>query len=212
MIDLECLDLDRCYEHRLIARRRPRGLAFKLENQDRLTLKFENVGTRDYQPPWSYGMRLEEVKPTFDVFSLGKLMWAMVSGRPKFPLWYFDEEPNDLREMFPKDPGVRFVNQILAQCVVQREEQAKLPDAASFLEQVDEAIEILSAGAQIPSVKRPMRCRFCGVGYYERFMQLQKDGFADGRERHWYECSQCGHLTSFMWRGGELPPAWERLT
>ena len=61
------------------------GLAFKLENQDRLTSTFENVGSRDFQPPWSYGIRLAEVQPTFDVFSLAKVLWTMVSGRPKFP-------------------------------------------------------------------------------------------------------------------------------
>ena len=73
------------------------GLAFRLENQDRLTLTFENVGTRDFQPPWSYGMRLADVQPAFDVFSLAKVLWAMVSGRPKFPLWYFERPNNDLR-------------------------------------------------------------------------------------------------------------------
>ena len=61
------------------------GLAFKVENQERLTLTWENVGTRDFQPPWSYGTRLEEVRPTFDVFSLAKVLWAMVSGRPSSP-------------------------------------------------------------------------------------------------------------------------------
>jgi serine/threonine protein kinase len=36
------------------------GLALKLEHEDRLTLSDENVGTRDYQPPWSYGVRLDQ--------------------------------------------------------------------------------------------------------------------------------------------------------
>ena len=71
------------------------GLAFRLENQNRLTLTFENVGTRDFQPAWSYGMRLADVQPTFDVFSLAKVLWAMVSGNPKFPLWYFDRRENE---------------------------------------------------------------------------------------------------------------------
>ena len=64
------------------------GLAIKMENQDRITMTFENVGTRDYQPPWSYTMPLQDVKPSFDVFSLGKLLWAMVSGKPRFPRSY----------------------------------------------------------------------------------------------------------------------------
>ena len=81
------------------------GLAFKLENQDRLTVTFENIGTRDFQPPWSHSMRLADVRPTFDVFSLGKVLWAMVSGRPRFPFWYSYRPENDLREMFPGGTG-----------------------------------------------------------------------------------------------------------
>ena len=46
------------------------GLAFKVESQDRLTLTWENVGTRDFQPPWSYTKRLADVQPAYDVFSL----------------------------------------------------------------------------------------------------------------------------------------------
>ena len=78
------------------------GLAFRLESQERLTMTFENVGTRDFQPPWSYGMRLADVQPNFDVFSLAKVLWTMVSGRPKFPLWYLYREEDDLRQMFPE--------------------------------------------------------------------------------------------------------------
>ena len=61
------------------------GLAFRLENQERLTMTFENVGTRDFQPPWSYGMRLAEVQPTFDVFSLAKVLWGNGVRSPKVP-------------------------------------------------------------------------------------------------------------------------------
>ena len=38
------------------------GLAFKVEAENRLTLTWENVGTREFQPPWSYGTRLADVQ------------------------------------------------------------------------------------------------------------------------------------------------------
>ena len=88
------------------------GLAFRLEHEERQTRTFENVGTRDFQPPWSSTTRLAEVQPTFDVFCLAKVLWAMVSGRPKFRLWYFDEDGNDLREMFPDYPAMEFVQEM----------------------------------------------------------------------------------------------------
>ena len=47
------------------------GLAIKLSDQNRLSMTYENVGTRDYMPAWAYSMRVEQVTPAFDVFSLG---------------------------------------------------------------------------------------------------------------------------------------------
>ena len=50
-------------------------MAFKMEDEDRITETFENVGSRDWMPGWAMGM-LADVKPNFDVFSLGKLLWS----------------------------------------------------------------------------------------------------------------------------------------
>ena len=186
------------------------GLAFKVESQDRLTLTWENVGTRDFQPPWSYTKRLADVQPAYDVFSLAKLLWAMVSGRPKFALWYFDSEDNDLRQMFPDEPGVHFVHKILGKCVVQQEDETKLHDAGELLEEVDTTIAALSHGCQLPGWKRWMRCRFCGIGTYKK---SPRDEIAGNvrimYERTYFVCGHCGHLESFVWPDGSRPPVWD---
>ena len=62
------------------------GLVFSPDGHSRLTRTRQNVGTRDYQPPWTYSQRVEDVRPTFDVFGLVKLLWAMLAGEPAFPL------------------------------------------------------------------------------------------------------------------------------
>lgn len=90
----------------------------------RLSRTFENVGSRDWMPPWAMTMRLEEVKPTFDVFSLGKVLWAMFSQQPKLPLWYFRKEQFNLEKLFPDEPRMSLVNDLLSKCIV---------DSASFL-------------------------------------------------------------------------------
>ena len=113
------------------------GLAFWLDNQYRVTGTFENVGTRDFQPTWTHGKRLTHVQPTFDVFSLAKVLWGMVSGHPKFPLHYFDREDNDLRERFPDEPAVHFIHEILRKCVVEFENEMKVLDAGELLAEVD---------------------------------------------------------------------------
>ena len=68
----------------------------------RVTDTYENVGSRDWMPMWATGMRIENTRPTFDVFGLGKLLWAMLSGRSLLPLWYHHRRAYELEEMFLK--------------------------------------------------------------------------------------------------------------
>ena len=187
------------------------GLAFKVESEDRLTLTWENVGTREFQPPWSYGKRLGDVQPSYDVFSLAKVLWAMVSGFPKFPLWYFDNEDNDLRRMFPHQPGVHFVHEILKKSIAEAESDTRLADAGELLEELDTAILALSNGCQLPGWNRTMRCRFCGIGIYEKSKSHPITGNLDtANERNHFICNHCGHVQLFVWPRDGIPPAvWD---
>ena len=185
------------------------GLAFKVENQERLTLTWENVGTRDFQPPWSYGTRLAEVQPAFDVFSLAKVLWAMVSGRPKFPLWYFDRPDHDLRQMFPDEPAIQFVHEILKKCVVQNENQTRLHSAGELLREIDSTIAAVSSGCQLPGRKHRMQCRFCGIGTYKKLESYPITGnIMTTYERNYLVCGHCGHVELFAWPQQQTPPAW----
>ena len=62
----------------------------------RVTDTYENVGSRDWMPAWAYGQRMDAVRPDFDVFSLGKLLWSMISGKPFLRLWYFQQDEFNL--------------------------------------------------------------------------------------------------------------------
>ena len=189
------------------------GLAFRLESQDRLTLTFENVGTRDFQPSWSYGMRLSDVHPSFDVFSLAKVLWAMVSGRPKFPLWYFDSEQNDLRQMFPEESAIQFIHEILKKCVVEHERQMRLSDAGELLTEIDHMIAAISNGCQIPGSKRKMRCRFCGIGIYRKSDNYPIVGnLRTSHDHSYFVCDHCGHVELFVWQLGNPLPLWNEET
>ena len=185
------------------------GLAFRIENQDRLTRTFENVGTRDFQPAWSQGMRLADVRPTFDVFGLAKLLWTLVSGNPKFLLWYFDRPAHDLRQMFPDEPTIPFVHEVLRKCVVELESDMQLRDASDLLAEVDTAIAAVSHGCQVPRRKAKMRCRFCGIGTYVRSDTFAIVGnLSTDHVRNYFTCNHCGHVESFVWQHEKQPPAW----
>ena len=188
------------------------GLAFWLDKQHRLTGTFENVGTRDFQPTWTQGKRLARVQPTFDVFSLAKVLWGMVTGQPMFPLHYFDREDNDLREMFPDEPAVHFIHEILRKCVVELENEMKVLDAGELLAEVDTAIAAASYGCQVPGWNRRMNCRFCGNGTYQPVDRHPVTGMIGDTvyERIYFMCDHCGHLESFAWPRDSLPAMWEK--
>ena len=154
-------------------------------------------------------MRLAEVEPTFDVFSLAKVLWAMVSGRPKFPLWYFDKEEHDLRRMFPDDPAVHFIHEILRNCVVESESETRVHDAGELLQKIEATIAALSHDWQLPGWKLGMRCRFCGIGTYKRSDSYPIVGsLQTGYDRNYFICDHCGHVESFIWPRRQPPPAW----
>lgn len=185
------------------------GLAIRVGNQDRLTRTFENVGTRDYMPVWAYSMRLEDVKPNFDVYSLGKVLWSMISGKPHFPIWRFDEPPHDLRTMFQYNSDIPYVHELLGKTVVSRELECQFGDATQLGDEVDRIIALLEARSQFPTRIRPMMCRFCGNGEYQERSGLTNQNFEDPKDRiHQYVCGRCGHIESFFWRRDQRPPGW----
>lgn len=123
------------------------GLVFASEDKDRVTETFENVGTRDFMPGWAMGVRAEEVRPSFDVFGLGKMLWTMVSGKAKMQLWYFGDDRFSLEKQFVGNPEIPFVQRILSKAVVQFEHEC-LQSGKELLNEVDIAIRSIRHGAQ----------------------------------------------------------------
>ena len=77
------------------------------ERQQRLTETYERVGSRDWMAPWANrGRRLADIDPTFDLFPLGKLLWAMVSGQRELPYWYWQDPEHNLERLFLDAPGM----------------------------------------------------------------------------------------------------------
>ena len=190
------------------------GLAFEIGSDGRLTTTLENVGSRHFQPPWSEGMRLEDVRPTFDLFSLAKVLWVMVSNIPSLPYWYFDRPKYDLREMFPNDLSVHYIREILKRCVVENEEDMRIHNAGALFQCADTTVKAIRGGCQIPN-KPGQTCRYCGIGEYHEIKSYTLYGNlnAPSRLKH-YRCKFCGHVDSFAFLRNRdadrvmLPPAW----
>ena len=192
------------------------GLVFFNDvNKTRLSDSFENVGSRDWMPPWAYGMRVGDVRPSFDVFSVGKVLWSMVSGRPILPLWYYDRQDCNLELIFRSVPYIELINAILRGCVVEQEQNC-WNHAELFLQAVDKALFIIDTAGDIirPNVTRS--CKVCSVGTYEmradsNLTDLRNLGLspAGATGYKFFVCNHCGHVQLFMTVGGTPYRAWQ---
>jgi serine/threonine protein kinase len=166
---------------------------------ERLTDTYENVGSKEWMPGWALGMRMDEVQPTFDVFCLGKLFWAMLTGQPFLRLWYYSHQQFDVEQMFPAEPAMRWARRILENSVVEHEEDC-LSNAGELLTKVDELIGALQVGGQFLGNNIPFRCRVCGIGQCSP--QLPPDASDMPTV-----CTHCGHIERFS--GPKTKPAWQ---
>ena len=169
-----------------------------LSNEPRQTDTYENVGSRDWMPAWAYGMRIDDVKPTFDVFSLGKILWSMISGQKMLRLWYHDHPQFNLEQKFSNDPTMRLVNALFRKCITEHEKDCTIRDAGQMLEEIDVILDALRRGAQVPTFMLPMKCIFCGLGTYFR---------SDAGNDLLFSCSNCGNMQKFL--SYEQRPAWQ---
>jgi serine/threonine protein kinase len=175
------------------------GLAIRMDdNPGRLTDTYENVGSRDWMPGWAMGMRIEDVKPTFDVFSLEKLLWAMISGKAKLRLWYLHDHEFELEQMFPDDKSIRFARTILDKCIVEREKDC-LKLAGELLSVIDVHISLLRQHGQTPR-NGPMQCRICAFGHYSV-------GIREDTELRALACDYCGNIQWFS--RPDQRPGWQ---
>lgn len=143
------------------------GIAFRDDGEPRATVTQETVGPGDYMPPWGEGGRLDEVRPSFDLYMLGKLLWCMISGRLKLQREWHREPENDLPAQFPEDRMMPVVNSILDLCLAQKENRC-IQSAEQLLSRIDDALSMHRAGHSVDQRGNiTVSCMACGRGVYE---------------------------------------------
>jgi serine/threonine protein kinase len=182
------------------------GIVYVPHQGDRVTRTNERVGPRDYMPQWGdLGDRLEEVRPNFDVYMLGKLLWCMVAGRLKLPREYHKRQEFDLTRMFPNNPDMHVINSILDRCVVEEPNKC-LGSAQELLSILDEDLAVLDRGGQLLSEGVPRPCRVCGTGHYKA-VSLPRGTMGESKVgldmagmpilASLFACDHCGHMQLF---------------
>lgn len=183
------------------------GLVYFVDDErTRFSGSLENVGSRDWMPAWASGQKLEKLKPTFDVFTLGKLLWAMVSGRPFLRLWYYSEPEFDVEALFPDAPYIGFAERIFSRCIVEREKDC-LPSAGLLLKEVDRVLRSIDLRADASSAR--WRCKVCGIGSYVLPDPTMDLGLTErgGQTTKIYVCSNCTNVQLFCFKTAQ-PPSW----
>jgi hypothetical protein len=190
------------------------GLVFR-DQEERATETYENVGSRDWMPPWGMGIRLDDVKPTFDVFSLGKLLWFMISGKSVLQLWYYEKPQFNLERQFPNDPRMRWANRLLAGCICEEPDHC-WQSARELQNQVDEVLDILRKRGEVLGASVKRYCRVCGRGQYKMIVNekmspgaVRNFGLNPVGDPGWriFSCSYCGHVEMFRLEEAD-PSAW----
>ncbi len=187
------------------------------DDKARFSDTYENVGSRDWMPAWAMGQRLEDVRPSFDVFGLAKVLWSMVSGKTKLLLWYYNRSENDLTKIFPTDPNMLWINRLLGTCIVENEEDCSCSTAEILLREIDDAVEIMRHGGQVINQSATRLCTVCGNGAYKLVGDYKTStgatianlGLNPGAGLRVYRCLNCGHIQFFQVVPN--PPAWGEI-
>ena len=196
------------------------GLVHFLDStESRPTGTFDNVGSWDWMPPWAQNRRQESVTPAFDVYSLAKVIWFTIAGKHPFRFWYFNDEENNLEEQFPEDPAMPIVNELLSQCIVEKEKDC-LPNANVLLKKLDRVISRIRDGGRVLYGDGLLNwhCQICANGMYGKIVDrdvnsAQSFGLnpTGGRGFLIYKCNHCGHLQFFSVSSDKeqpFPIAW----
>lgn len=196
------------------------GLVYFLDSSEsRLTGTFDNVGSWEWMPVWAQAKRQKQVTPAFDCYSLAKVIWFTISGKHPFHLWYFNADEDNLEVQFPGDPAMQIVNELLSECIVEKEKDC-LADANILLRRIDRAIIRIRDGGRVLYGDGLLNwnCQICANGMYERIVDrdvtsARNFGLQPTGSRGFliYKCNHCGHLQFFSVSSQKeqpLPIAW----
>jgi len=204
------------------------GICFATPEGERITLTEEVVGPRHYTAPELEAGRSGVVHPNVDVYSLGKVLYWLTSGRD-LPRERHREEPFDLSRS--RDPEIFHIYEILDRAIV--EDPAKrFQNGYELAEAAAASLNRVELGARPLTMKARQPCIFCKNGEYRlKFSRAMwqvstQPGYSPRQEAEAalrglgyfpagdppvliLACENCGHLAIFRPDQGKNPSGWD---
>lgn len=194
------------------------GLCY-LEDGTRFTMLNEQIGSRLYMPPEFEDGRADAVTPEADVYSLGKLLYWLVSPDANvFSRERHRDTEWDLVKKFQKIPAVGFdsvylehINLLLDTMVVA--DPNDRDSVANILPQL-RVIKRLIQGQYTPIQSLEKPCKYCGLGIYKSVINAGVDitnfGFTSVAGSDWriLVCDNCGHVQLFRIENARGKDLW----
>jgi serine/threonine protein kinase len=201
-------------EDRRVARLCDFGLVY-MDGEERITASMEQVGSRYYIPPECEDGRADQVSPRSDLYSLGKVLYYLVSGGNFFAREQHREPSNDLSQLL-SDPYVEAISSILDRTVTENV-NSRLASAAEFGLMLSSARQKMEQRLPVAGISQTYRCIFCCEGKYKEICvsgsgrggtSAHNEGYSEGNIGNefmvYMECDVCGNCQRFKLKyGGE---------
>lgn len=165
--------------------------------------------------------RSDDLSPSVDVYSLGKLLYWMLSGKT-FAREKHRDSDYDLTQQ-SDSPAYYLIYELLDKMIVANPDD-RLPDANAVLEELNSAINRIEINAHAVGAGIPQRCYYCGKGIYQVFLDGTENprksmaslkrffGFEVVRSGTWVVlvCDHCGNTQIFRPDKVQGENPWEK--
>jgi serine/threonine protein kinase len=177
---------------------------------ERFTLTEEAVGPFRYMAPELEDGRTDDIKPSADVYSLGKLLYWILSGRTFAREKHREDNFNLAKDKHGSE--YHLINQFLDRMII-ADPTKRLPTGKEVLQQLHQLIDRIDQRAHCVDINTPQPCLYCGLGFYKIVannvpgigknvpgnVNVQNFGFTNYAGSQWLimVCNYCGNVQVF---------------
>jgi serine/threonine protein kinase len=194
------------------------GICYLEEDGTRLTLTEEAVGPRLFIAPELEDGRVDKVSDKSDVYSLGKLLYWLVSGqvfsREKHRELKWDLKGQNLDSVLGwHNIYMEHINRLLDHMVTTEPEKRRTIDNILILSKSTKRLIEKEYNPVANNIRQ--LCTYCGQGYYvlraKNTIEVRNFGFEPVGASDWriFTCNMCGHVQAFRLDMAEQKEWWK---